>query len=228
MFYTKNLRENEDVVLAVKKNSLAYIGNYIICFILYFVPFFFLTFLFERGMFGRAGFFVLVIIASLYFLRLLAFMYFNCLVITTQRIVNFGYQRFLTKKVIELDIEDIIGVEHTLKGIFANLFNVGSLEISWTISDKEKLLVTKFVKDPAKVQRIILDLVKLSIKDAANENAPIFKKESYQETLVRIKKDIGYATLLKLVKSLGKSEDKENFEQDIDQELDVAKEAVDE
>ena len=214
MFYTKNLRENEDIVLIIKKHSLAYIINYIVCFILYFIPFFFLPLLFDKGVLGRIIFFILVIMASFYFLRLLAFMYFNCLVVTSRRVINFGYQKLFTKKVIELDLDNITDISHTLKGILANIFDVGSLEIVWKISDQEKLLTTKFVKNPAKIQRIILDLIKLNIKDnLKNDNAREIRKQSNQEILVKIKNEVGYNNLLKLVKSL---EDKEEDEDEND------------
>ena len=214
MFYTKNLRENEDIVLIIKKHSLAYIINYVVCFILFFIPFFFLPLLFDKGILGKIIFFILVIIASFYFLRLLAFIYFNCLVVTSRRVINFGYQKLFTKKVIELDLEDINDVSHILKGILANLFDVGSLEIVWKISDQEKLLTTKFVKNPAKIQRIILDLIKLNIKDnLKNDNTREIRKQSNQEILAKIKNEVGYNNLLKLVKSL---EDKEEDEDESD------------
>jgi len=214
MFYTKNLRENEDIVLIIKKHSLAYIINYIVCFILYFIPFFFLPLLFDKGVLGRIIFFILVIMASFYFLRLLAFMYFNCLVVTSRRVINFGYQKLFTKKVIELDLDNITDISHTLKGILANIFDVGSLEIVWKISDQEKLLTTKFVKNPAKIQRIILDLIKLNIKDnLKNDNTREIRKQSNQEILAKIKNEVGYNNLLKLVKSL---EDKEEDEDESD------------
>ena len=104
MFYTKNLRDNEDIVLLAKKHWLAYLINYLICFVLYFIPFFFLFILFNWGLAGRIIWFVLVVAASIYFLRLLGMLYFNCLLITSQRIVNYGYYKIFTKKVIEFDL----------------------------------------------------------------------------------------------------------------------------
>jgi len=138
---------------------------------------------------------------------------YNCLLVTDKRLINYGFRKFFEKKVIEIDLSNITDISYFSKGVLQNTFNVGSLAIVWQISDKEKLLTTKFIKNPARVQRIILDLIKLGIKDSIKESSIETSNESYQVILARMKKELGYTTLLKFVKSLKNSEeDEENYE----------------
>jgi hypothetical protein len=212
-FYTKNLQENEEVIILLRKSSLAYRWKYIIDFVLFVIPFFFLVPLFDMRMFGKTIFFVLVAIALLYLLRIMILMNFNCLLVTDKRLINYGFKKFFDKKVIEIDLSDVTDISYSSKGVLQNTFNVGSLEITWQIKDKEKLLTTKFIKNPAKVQRIILDLIKLDIKDNIEEGSKKASEESYQASLVRMKKELGYSALLKLVKSLDDKEEEMEEEQ---------------
>ena len=212
-FYSKNLQENEEVIILLRKSSLAYRWKYVIDFVLFVIPFFFLVPLFDWGGFGKFVFFFLVAIALLYLLRIMILMNFNCLLVTDKRLINYGFKKFFDKKVIEIDLSDVTDISYSSKGVLQNTFNVGSLEITWQISDKEKLLITKFVKNPAKVQRIILDLIKLDIKDGVKGSDEKTSKESYQVTLARMKEELGYSTLLKLVKSLDNKEEEMEEEQ---------------
>ncbi|MFH1610434.1 MAG: PH domain-containing protein [Patescibacteria group bacterium] len=223
MFYTKNLQENEEIIILLRKSSLAYRWKYIIDFVLFVIPFFFLVPLFDMGGLGKFIFFFLVAIALLYLLRIMILMSFNCLLVTDKRLINYGFKKFFDKKVIEIDLSDVTDISYSSKGVLQNTFNIGSLDITWQIKDKEKLLTTKFVKNPAKVQRIILDLIKLDIKYSTKESSEKKEKPSYQATLVRMKEELGYPTLLKLVKSL---EDKEEEMEEEQAEL-VPEEDVD-
>lgn len=206
-FYSKNLQENEQIISVLYKSSLAYRWKYVIDFVLFLIPFFFLVPLFDWGISGKAIFFIFLAIALIYFLRIVILTRYNCLVVTDRRLINYGFKKFFNKKVIEIDLSDVTDISYSSKGVLQNTFNVGSLEITWQIKDKEKLLTTKFIKNPAKVQRIILDLIKLDIKDNIEEGSKKTNKESYQASLARMKKELGYSTLLKLVKSLDDKEE---------------------
>ena len=202
MFYDKNLRQDEELVAAINKSGLEFFNKYIICFIFFLVPAFLAVPLFNWGVYGKVVFSLLLANAIYYFLKLLATAHYNSLIITSDRVINYKLVGFFEKRINEIDLIKVVDVSHRIKGLKQNWFKAGDLLISWQAAEQEKKMLVTNIKEPLRVQRMILDLRNLAQEEFEVKGKRQDIKESYEEVLKRIKKEIGEKTLIKLIKDL--------------------------
>ena len=164
------------------------------------------------GLWGQILFAALLAIALFYLLKLISLNYFNCLVITTQRLIDFSQNKAFERSVKETDFDNIAEVSYKFKGLLQNLSRAADLEIKLATSPEGPHLIVRHISSPEKVQNLILDLKKLAEEESRVKIQQGQIQQTYQETLAKIKKDIGPDGLERLVKSLDQKENNENNE----------------
>lgn len=202
-FYTKNLRDDEQIIAIIRKNWITNLPRIFVVFILFLIPFFFMFPFFNWGTLGKIVFSILLAIAVFYLLKLLTLSYFNCLIITNQRLIDFSQTTSFERLVKETGFENITEVSYKIKGVLQMISKSGNLEIKLKSSfGKELPIIAKGINQPEKIQNLILDLKKLDQEEKELKNKQENIKETYRETLRKMKKDIGKDGLERLMKSL--------------------------
>jgi len=221
-FYSKNLRDDEQIIAVIRRHWLTNLPKYILTFILFFIPFFFMFPLFNWGTAGQIIFSFLLAIAVFYLLKLISFSYFNCLVITTQRLIDFSQEKTLERQIREVEFPNIIEVGYKVKGLLQIISKSGNLEIRLASSPNDQPLVIRGISQPEKIQNLILDLKKLAEEESLLKSKQGNIRETYQEILSKIKKDIGQDGLERLLKSLDDDND-DKAENNKDKDLEFLK-----
>ncbi len=207
-FYTKHLRDGEQIIEVIRKHWTTNIFKYIILIILICLPFFFMVPLFNAGMWGQIIFAFLLAVALFWLLKIISLNYFNCLVITTQRLINFSQAANFTRQVKEVDFVDITEVSYAIKGL-QHLTKTGSIFIKTKASQNKTAIKIEQLKQPQDVQRLILDLKKLAIEEDLLKHKQAQTQENYSEILQRMKQNIGQSGIERLMRNLEQKEDEE-------------------
>lgn len=110
--------------------------------------------------FGASGIFSLFFFVWLIFGGIYAFYHYyiwrkDAYILTDTRIIIREQKTFFSRQVSEANLKDITDVTYKIKGIFATLFNFGTVRAETASSDPLKLVN---VAGPYRVQKIILDL----------------------------------------------------------------------
>ncbi len=124
------LKEDEKIVLMVRRYLLTYFWWYLGIFILLVGPFFFLFPLLGWGKTGKIIFTVSILLGIYYWIKLIFLWKRNCLIITNQRIVDIHQKGFTKRSISGATYEKIADVGHVVKGGFASIFKYGSLVIT--------------------------------------------------------------------------------------------------
>ncbi len=200
-FYSKNLRDGEQIISVIRRSWINNIFRYFLAFLLFIVPFFFMFPLLAWGIIGQIIFSLLLAVAVLYLLKLISLAYYNCLVITTQRLIDFDQKKTFERQVKETDFIDITEVSYKIKGLWQIISKSGTLAIK-TKSSAETPLMIKNMSQPEKIQNLILELRDLAREEARIKNGQQAVRENYQEVLRKMKKEVGEDGLNRLMRSL--------------------------
>ncbi|HPI67457.1 MAG TPA: hypothetical protein PKZ16_02870 [bacterium] len=201
-FYSSHLRDGEQIIAIIRRHWLTILPQIIICVLLFFIPFFFMFPLFDLGTIGQIIFSLLLGIAFLYLIKLSILTYYNCLIITTKRIIDFHQKKSLERKVQEADFLDIADVSYQIKGLFQILSRSGNLMIKSKNFGAEPNIVIVGIKKPMQIQNLIIDLKKLAEEENKINNNRHQVQASYREILQKIKADIGPDGVKKLLSNL--------------------------
>lgn len=90
-------------------------------------------------------------------------------IITSERIVDIDQKGLFTRKVSEIELEKVQNITHTVAGLFATMFNFGTVVVQ---SAGANDLTLDHISDPAGIQEEITRLVKVASSDqpvSANE-----------------------------------------------------------
>lgn len=151
-----NLKEDEELVIIVRKYPLVFFGPILITAIFIIAPFFFLYPLFHAGWWGVALFFIILIFGIIYGLRQFIIYSFNVFVITNKRIIDINQRGFFDRVVSESRYDKIQDISLRIKGILQTFFHYGSVIIQ--TASKDANLELEGVKNPAKIQEIIYEI----------------------------------------------------------------------
>ena len=151
-----NLKEDEELVIIVRKYPLVFLGPMIISAIFIIAPFFFLYPLFHAGWWGLALFFILLVFGIIYGIRQFILYSFNVFVITNKRIIDIDQRGLFDRVVSESSYDKIQDISFRNKGVLQTFFHYGSVIIQTASNDAN--LELEGVKDPAKIQEIISEI----------------------------------------------------------------------
>jgi uncharacterized membrane protein YdbT with pleckstrin-like domain len=111
------------------------------------------------------GFFLIV--GSIVITLIAAFLYVsNVIFVTSDKIAQVLYTSLFTRKISHLSIGDLQDVTVTQKGIFATIFNYGTLVVE-TAGEQQNYTFT-FVPEPYQVSKMIVGTHELNLKRYGN------------------------------------------------------------
>ncbi len=169
----RNLKENEELVVIIRKFPLVFILPIIFSAVFIIAPFFFMYPLFHWSSWGVGIFFTLLIIGLFIALRTFIIYSFNVFVITNQRIIDIDQAGLFDRTVSETTYDKIQDVSFRRKGISQTLWRYGSVVIQTAGQQANIELIG--VKNPEKIQQLITEIQKetvsknqISSEDIAN------------------------------------------------------------
>lgn len=175
------LQEGETVRKIIHQSFYSLIGRILIIALLIIAPFFFLFPLFSWGEQGQIIFFASLILGIFLTFKTFIKWYFNALIITNKRIVDFDQRGFFQRIVSELPLNKIQDIFYEIKGIKQTIFGYGTIEI--IISGTQSKLRIKNVSQLQKIQQLILQLQTDFLKNTIEHT-----KLSAQELVNLVKK----------------------------------------
>ncbi len=151
------LREEEKIVMIVRRWLPTYLMWYVLIFVLLVGPFFFFFPLMRAGTFGKILFGISVIFGVVLWARIWYTWRRDCLVITNVRIIDINQLGFAKRTISEASYERVADVSHLVHGVFHSLFNFGSVKI--TCGDGSVVLAIDRVKNPKEVHHVISEMM---------------------------------------------------------------------
>lgn len=153
--FTQELKEGEKVIKIVHKHWGSFVLPAIKIFLAFSIPFFLSAFLFSNSI-GLIIFVIVFIGAATYTLHLWMNWYFDLFVLTNQRLINIDQKGIFTREVSEATYMNVQGATYELSGLFAMLFNYGTVKIQ-AIGIKD-LVKIESAEDPKRLQELILEI----------------------------------------------------------------------
>lgn len=211
-FYTKKLKVGEELVLVLRRHWIINLPRYILAAVLTLVPFFLMWPLFVWGLQGQIIFCFLLALAVFYWFKTLAFNYYSCLVVTTQRLIDFMQLDILARRIKTVELFEVREVDQRVRNIIHRIFHLADLEIKLATDAGERTMLIEHVSQPERLQSLILEISRLS----GEEKVLIERRQSitgqYQDILSRIKKEVGLNEFRYLVNKIESDKD------DVDEE----------
>ena len=104
----------------------------------------------------RIVYYIFLALIFLYFLAQFFKWYFSTIVLTTKRIIKTEQKGILSKKVSEVDFNDIYSVSYKISGFLATIFNYGDLVLE--IKNTYNKFFIKNLPKPSFIRDIILKI----------------------------------------------------------------------
>lgn len=174
-YFSQDLKEGEEVIRIVRKHWASFVWPLCKTFLILIVPFF-LSFILFSNYIGVIVFFVWISIGFAYGLYQWLCWYFDHFIITNQRIVNVNQKTIFSRIVSETGLTNIQDVTYEINGMFASVFNYGTVKIM-TASSNDSLEMSS-VEKPKKVQELIMELHGKVRKDLSAQELVEFIQEN--------------------------------------------------
>ncbi len=153
-YFVQNLKENERLILQVKKHWASFIVSVLKTFIILIIPFFLIFFLFSSVL-GIIIFFLWVTIVVAYGIYQWLTWYFDSIIITDKRIICIDQKSLFNRIVSEVSLASVQDFTYEINGFFSSAFNFGILRIS---TAAKNIIEIKNIPDPKSLQELIFDL----------------------------------------------------------------------
>ena len=150
------LKEKEKIVFIIRRYGLTFFWSWILVFVLFVVPFFFMFWLFNHSWWGQALFFIPVVVGVFILIKTIFIWKKNILVITTHRVVDIDQRGFFDKEVSDVPYSQIEDVSGRIKGFWGTIFRYGNLQIQTGNSNVQ--IVVEKIKQPVYLQQEINEL----------------------------------------------------------------------
>jgi len=186
-YFSQELKEGEKVITVIRKHWASFLGPVIKIIILLVIPLFFMGFLFAYAL-GVLVFFVWEAIALAYAIHSWITWYFDCFVITDQRIIDIDQRSTFSREVSETALANIQDVTYKVEGVLATIFNYGTVEVQ-TAGAAQKIEID-CVFDPKGIQDLVVGVQKAS--GAGKLGGEMTAKELI-EFIAKVKKEVEQA-----------------------------------
>lgn len=177
-YFSQDLKEGEEVIRIVRKHWASFMWPLFKTFLILIIPFF-LSFLLFSNYIGIIIFLIWVSIGIAYGLYQWLCWYFDNFIITNQRIVNVNQKTIFSRIVSETGLTNIQDVTYEINGIFASLFNYGTVKVL-TASSNDSLEMSS-IENPKKVQELIMELHGQVKKDLSAQELVEFIQQNKDE-----------------------------------------------
>jgi len=169
MFKAFKLKEDEEILLIVRQSPIAFSTAFLIGLLLFLLPFFLLFPLFSWGKWGIVIFIVLFLAALYYAVDRFVNWYFNCGIITDQRVIDVDQDGFFDRIVSEVPYYKIDDVSYSIKGLKQSTFKYGNVVVA--IRGYRSNVTLKNISRPWVVQELILEIER-NVRGWKSENKP--------------------------------------------------------
>lgn len=194
-YFTKNLKEGEEIIRIIRQYPLTYLPSVLISLFFIIAPFFFIFPLFRLKIWGILIFLAFILFGIFFGIRKLIIWYFHSFMITNKRIVDFDQKGLFDKEISETIYKNIQDVGFRVKGFSQTFFHYGDIKIQ-TAGTVANLELTK-VYEPQKIQELISDLQR-----KFSQGPPEYEEET----------ELSARELVQMVEKIKKGVGKENFD----------------
>ena len=208
------LKEQERITRIIRRYGLTLFWWWLTVFIFIVLPFFFMFWLFNHGVWGQILFITPLILGILLLIRILFVWQKNILVITTHRIIDIDQRGFFDQVISNVMYDQVEDVMGRIKGFFGTIFRYGHVNIQ-SGNGKVQVMVDR-IKQPVFVQQEIMELrdkyMSKYVHDFSDDVAEVIIDKLYEldlPELLRVRK-----TLRKRMKVLEAEENSENDERE--------------
>lgn len=177
------LKENEKIVLIVRRYLFTYAWWGVVLFLLLVGPFFFLFPLLGWGGFGKFIITISLGLGAFCWIRLSFLWKRDCLIITTHRIIDVDQRGFTKRTISEGSYDRISDVSHEITGIMRIALDYGLLRI--TCGDGSVILRIDNVKNPKEVHHVISEMMSRYLKGNMDTN----RSTPLEETVGRLSQE---------------------------------------
>jgi len=191
-YFSQELKEGEKVIAILRKHWASFISPVVKIVIFLSIPLFFIQVLFAHA-WGVLIFFLWEAVTLAYAIHSWIIWYFDCFIITDQRIVDIDQRSVFSREVSETSLSNIQDVTYKIEGIMATMFNYGTVEVQ--TSGATPKIEINCVFDPKGVQDLIFSVQKAASKGkfegemTAQELIEFIAKAKKETEQVKAKKD---------------------------------------
>lgn len=164
----QNVKEGEEALAVIRRTPLVVLFPALISAIFIIAPFFFLYPLLRLGAGGSLIFVISLVFGLILGFRSLWVHQLNAFILTKDRIIDVDQRGIFHKVVSEATFDKVQDVSYIVKGIFATLFQFGSVVVQ-TAGASANLELTG-VRHPRRVQELIVKLQREFVKPETEEN----------------------------------------------------------
>jgi len=155
--WLKELDVEEEVVGQVHSSALSQVGRFFVLVIWILFPFFFFFPLLRFGLFGILFFLAITFSGIFFFWKRLRVWRGTVFFITDSRVIDINQEGFSRYTAVEVDYNDIKAVTVKKKGIFARIFDLGSVRVKTKKSVSYDLEING-VRNPQRVADLIVEV----------------------------------------------------------------------
>ncbi|MFA6534531.1 MAG: PH domain-containing protein [Patescibacteria group bacterium] len=179
-----NLAAEERILFLLRRYSLTYFWQAAAALVLLLLPWFLLYLLFSIATWGPILFILLLLIGVLAAARLYIAYYFNCLVVTDRRLIDFDQRGIWDRTISEVPLEHVHDLSYRRKGVVESIFNYGLIQ--YAIPPGRAKIVVKGIKDPQFICQQIIGWVEAA--RSAKSLATVRPVEGSIDTAASLKK----------------------------------------
>lgn len=205
------LKDGEDIRLVAKRHGMTLFPGLLMAFFFIVIPFFFLFPLFSWGIFGAGAFMILVLSGLLVAWRTFAMWDGGALIVSSNRLIKVNQTGIFSRAVNEIPLSSILEVSWSKKGLFAHMFNCGTIRI---LAGQEMLV--RDIPQPQKLHAMIMDLADLAKKSRVSDN---YLREHRLSKIYKILDGMDDSMLREVERILGKGDRLETPQQSLFQDI---------
>ncbi len=147
------LEVSEEIIHVAKRHPLVYSAFWVLSFVFIVAPFFFMFWLFGKGLAGQITFFVSLAIGLYILFRTIFLWNKNSATITTHRVIDVEQRGFFDKTVTEIPYDELDFVAGKVKGLGGTIFRYGTVIINNQSGNMS--IVLEKIKNPVRLQETI-------------------------------------------------------------------------
>lgn len=158
--------KDKDIVVFARRHWAAFLGQFLLCFILLVLPIIILiiiyAFGFETKIFQGLVLNFLVLVFSIYYLIAITFsfiawisFYYDIYIVTKGEIIEITQEGFFGRKISQLSLLRVQDVTSTVKGILQTIFSFGDVLVE-TASEAQENFLLKSIANPQEISAKIM------------------------------------------------------------------------
>ncbi|MCC6639247.1 PH domain-containing protein [Candidatus Falkowbacteria bacterium] len=150
--------EDEEIVSVIHAHWIAKLQTFLIAFLFFAVPLFFMFYLMSQGRVGVSIFVTSIVVGLIYSLREWYLWTYNVFIITTHKIIDLEQRSLLKRSVSEVSYDKIVDVSYEHEGLLDTMFGMGKITVVTNIPNTT--LQITHVGNVATIAGVLIEVVK--------------------------------------------------------------------